>query len=129
MKIRYLVSMGSVDKSYTAFEKDNKGEFVFYDVTEYEAVTLIDAGIAIAEKETEYKKAKDNFEKNKAEKEVNDRLIRNLAIKDDLVARKEVLEAELSQINDDLEQIEKETKGIKPEIVEDETIEKEIKGK
>lgn len=111
MKIRYLVSMGGVDKSYTAFEKDNKGEFVFYDATEYEAVTLIDAGIAIAEKETEYKKAKDNFEKNKAEKEVNDRLIRNLAIKDDLVARKEVLEAELSQINDDLEQIEKATKG------------------
>ena len=50
MKVRYLVPMGGVGFSYSPNEKDDKGNFVYYEVDEDEAKRLIDAGYAEAEK-------------------------------------------------------------------------------
>lgn len=60
MKIRYIQSMAGRDTSYQANEKDKSGRFVWYDTDDLTAVRLIDAEIAVAQSEEDYKKAKAN---------------------------------------------------------------------
>ncbi len=58
MKVRYLVSVGGAEPRQA--EEKIKGKFVYYDVSDYEAVRLIDAEYAVPENEAEYTKAKAN---------------------------------------------------------------------
>lgn len=56
MKVRYLVSMSGADYVRNANEKDEKGDFVYYEVEDDEAARLVEAGFA--ELETKTKKGK-----------------------------------------------------------------------
>ena len=56
MKVRYLVPMGGVGFAYSPNEKDDNGNFVYYEVDEEEGARLIEAGFA--EEEAKKTKAK-----------------------------------------------------------------------
>ena len=68
MKIRYIVSMGGVDRDYPANEKDKSGKYIWYNVADYEAVRLVDADIAVYSEKAEYEKAKSNYAALEAQK-------------------------------------------------------------
>ena len=111
MKLRYIVSMGGMTASYPAFETDNKGELVFYDVEKLEAVNLINAGYAVAKNEEEYKDALAEIEELKAKKESEKKLADNIANLDALKAKREQLNNELSIIEESIKEIEIVKKG------------------
>ncbi len=106
MKLRYIVSMGGMTASYPAFETDNKGEWVFYDVEKLEAVNLINVGYAIAKNEKEFKDALAEIEELKAKKEADKKLAEDILNLDTLKARKEELENELLDVESSIERVE-----------------------
>lgn len=106
MRVRYIKSLSGAVQTYPAFEKDEKGEWVFYEVDELEAVRLIDAEYALAEKETEYKKAKANVEVLLKDAE-NKRIIAENAEKlESLKVQRDTLTAQLAEINSTISIIE-----------------------
>ena len=111
MKIRYLVSMGGIDQSFPSFEKDFKGDWVYYSVEDIEAVNLINLEYAVAEKEAEYKKAKDNLEKLKAEKDAAIELSENIKNLDEMKLKESSLKDELKIISEKIKTVETALKG------------------
>ena len=67
MKVRYIQSVGGAEPR-PANETHKNGKWVYYDVSDYEAVRLIDAEIAIAENDADYEKAKANYAALEAQK-------------------------------------------------------------
>lgn len=110
MKIRYTVSMSGKDATFPAFEKDNKGDYIFYDVDKLEAVNLINAEMAVAQKEDEYKKALAEIEKLKAEKEAKKKLDEDLAKLEEMKSRELELKEELRDLTSRIKAVESATK-------------------
>lgn len=106
MKIRYIVSMSGASETFPAFEKDNKGEWVFYDVDKLEAVNLINAEYAVPKVEKEFKDALAEVEELKAKKEADKKLAEDILNLDTLKARKEELENELLDVESSIERVE-----------------------
>ena len=111
MKIRYIVSLSGADATYPAFEKDNKGEFVFYDVDKLEAVNLINAEYAIPKVQKEFDEAKAEVEKLKAKKAADLKLAEDIANLDTLKEREAELKAELKEVAASIKAVEVAVKG------------------
>jgi len=97
LAIRFIVSLGG-DVPYQALEKDNKGEFVFYDFDTIEALRLVDAEYATPKDKKEYESAKANIEKLQAEKDAADKLVEDIKNLDILRAREIELKSELKDL-------------------------------
>lgn len=110
LAIRFIVSLGG-EIPYQALEKDNKGEFVFYDFDTIEALRLIDAEYAIPKSKPEYEKAKTNIEKLQEEadkkKEISDAILNLSQYKLELEAK----ELEVKTLQEKISIAEKATKG------------------
>jgi DNA repair exonuclease SbcCD ATPase subunit len=111
MLIRYIISMGGATQSFPSFEKDNKGEWVFYDVDELEAVNLINAEYALPKVKKEYEDASKRVDELKAKKEAEKKLAEDLAKLDTLKARESELKAELKEVTASIKAVESAVKG------------------
>lgn len=106
MQVRYIVSMAGNGVDYPAFEKDKKGNWVYYDVSELEAVNLINADMAVAKDDKEYTTASAKVETLKAQKVKADQLAKDLLILEDLKAEKVKLTTELKELNARIAEVE-----------------------
>lgn len=111
MKIRYIVSMSGASQTYPAFEKDNKGEWVFYDVDKLEGVNLVNAEYAVAKDEKEFKEALAEVETLKAKKEADKKLAEDIAELDNLKEKEKTLSDELKEVKARIKAVETATKG------------------
>jgi len=106
IKIRYIVSMSGASDTFPAFEKDNKGNWVYYKVDELEAVNLIKAEYAIPENQEEYETALAKIEELQSKKEADKKLAEDIAELDDLKNRESELLDELSEVQSRIERVE-----------------------
>lgn len=111
MKIRYTVSMSGADSTFPAFEKDNKGEWVYYDVSDLEGVNLVDAEYAVPKVKKEYEDAKKNVDTLKAEKAAKEKLEKDAAELDGLKEREAKLKEELKDLSGRIKAVEAAIKG------------------
>jgi len=110
LAIRFIVSLGG-DIPYQALEKDNKGEFVFYEFDTIEALRLVDADYATPKVKADYEKAKANIEKLQEEKRASDKLIDDIKNLETLKAREIELKDELKEVSSSIKAVEVAAKG------------------
>lgn len=106
MKIRYIVSMSGATATFPAFEKDYKGDYVFYDLDDYEAVRLIDAEMCVAKNEKDYIKAKENYESLKAENERKKIIAEKINKLGEMKEKRDSLKNELDELEKEINLIE-----------------------
>lgn len=111
MKIRFLVSMGGVGQNYDALEKDNKGDFVYYDFSDSEAIALINDGIAEPKTKKDYDSAIEKIEALKVEEEKSKKLSELNADLESLQEEKEQLTNRLLEIEKSILEVEEIIKG------------------
>lgn len=111
MKIRYIVSMSGASQTFPAFEKDNKGDWVYYEVDELEAVNLINAEYAVAKNDKEAKEAIAKIETLKADRIKAKKMADDIENLDKLKERAANLQAELSEVTAQIEAVESVLKG------------------
>ena len=105
LKIRYIVPLGG-KICYQAFEKDKKGNFVFYDVEVLEAIRYINADYATPKDKAEYEKLLLEVKIFEADKKAKEKLFEDIKNLDSLKERKEKLSLELEDINKSISTVE-----------------------
>lgn len=129
MKIRYIVSMSGSDKSFPAFEKDNKGDWVFHEVDDLQAIRMVELERAVPQDKDEFNEIKSNLDELKAKKEKELKLAEDIAQLDELKARKVELESELEEVSQKIDSV-NEALGNEPEEnIEDDSEEDELYAK
>lgn len=105
MKIRLIVPLGGA-VTYQALEKDNGGEWIYYDFDKLEAVNLVNANMAIPKVKKEFETALKEIETLKDEKNAKAKLSKDIENLEVLKETRVRLEKELSEVADSIETVE-----------------------
>ena len=105
LSIRYSVPLGG-EISYQAFEKDKKGNFVYYDVEALQSLRYIGAEYAVPKDKALYEKMLLEIKTLENEKLAKEKLADNIKNLDSLKQKEEQLKKELSEVSASIKTVE-----------------------